>query len=354
MTVDIGFAVPGPLTRVSGGYDYAREILARLAQGSPRLSLLALPEGFPTPSDAAIEETGRRLRAWRGPLLIDGLAYGAFPPALSAEIGPRAVALVHHPLGLETGLDPARAAALLESERAALAAARGVICTSPDTRRRLESDLGVDPARVCVAPPGVVRPDAFAPRKGAPPVLLAVGAVTPRKNFTALVQALAGLRATPWKARIVGPTDADPAATAALERAIAQEGLADRITLTGAVAEDALAREFAGADLFVSAALYEGYGMALARAVAHGLPIVAVAGGAVAETAPRAALVAVEPVGTLTVRFADRLRALLDAPRQLDRLAAGSREMAAALPNWDATAETIRRHLGETFEERAP
>ncbi len=64
-------------------------------------------------------------------MLVDGLALGAMP-ALAAEAASRLdlVALVHHPLCLETGLAEAQAAALEQSERAALAAVRGAIVTS--------------------------------------------------------------------------------------------------------------------------------------------------------------------------------------------------------------------------------
>ena len=84
--------------------------------------------------------------------VIDGLAC---PPLPSLRWPQPWVALVHHPLALETGLGAAEAEALAAIERRALAAASRVIVTSPQTRRDLagyDVETGRGSASCCPAP----------------------------------------------------------------------------------------------------------------------------------------------------------------------------------------------------------
>ncbi|MYS75714.1 glycosyltransferase family 1 protein, partial [Streptomyces sp. SID5926] len=60
----------------------------------------------------------------------------------------RMAVLVHLPLGDETGLDPAVAAALDARERTVLRAVPAVVATSDWAVRRLVSHHGLDPGRV--------------------------------------------------------------------------------------------------------------------------------------------------------------------------------------------------------------
>src|SRR5204862_176923 len=62
---------------------------------------------------------------------------------------------------------------------------------------------------------------------------------------------------------------------------VRDSGLEDRVVLAGDLDTGALAAEYARADLFVLATLYEGYGMAVAEALARGLPVVSTATGAI-------------------------------------------------------------------------
>ena len=155
------------------------------------MSWLRLPDGFPAGDAATLAATGLRLRALAPDtlVLVDGLAFGAMPD-LAAELAARLrlVALVHHPLGLETGLDPATAAAWIERERRALCHAERIVVTSAMTGATLSAELGVPPERITIAVPGT-DPAPLA-RGGAGPAtaLLAVGSVIPRKDFATLTR----------------------------------------------------------------------------------------------------------------------------------------------------------------------
>ena len=143
----LSFVLPGSLETPTGGYRYDRRVVAGLRQAGHSVDVLTLGDSFPQPDDATLQASYRALANLpAGPAVIDGLALGALP-----EIGRHLpahaplVALVHHPLALESGLTPAMADALRHSERQALASARQVIVTSPATADILVSGLWLIP-----------------------------------------------------------------------------------------------------------------------------------------------------------------------------------------------------------------
>ncbi|MCH8953183.1 MAG: hypothetical protein IID49_13830 [Proteobacteria bacterium] len=78
------FAVPGDLGAPTGGYGYARRLLAEAGGAGVELAHLALPGGFPDPSPAELGQAGRLLGTLPAgrPILIDGLALGVLPADL--------------------------------------------------------------------------------------------------------------------------------------------------------------------------------------------------------------------------------------------------------------------------------
>lgn len=152
--------IPGDLDSPTGGYRYDRRILAGLTDLGWRVRHCPLDASFPLPTPAALAEAGRVLAAIPDEelVLVDGLAYGALPDLAEAEGRRlRLVALVHHPLALETGLSTELASALRESEIHALAQARLILVTSRFTARLLTEagGWGVTPDRVRVVEPGM-------------------------------------------------------------------------------------------------------------------------------------------------------------------------------------------------------
>jgi glycosyltransferase involved in cell wall biosynthesis len=342
----VTFAVPGALTIPTGGYTYDRRIIEELSALGWQVETLNLGEGFPRPSAELRAAARERLAAQPSsrPIVIDGLAFGVLPEVASdLRTSHYLIALVHHPLALEAGLAPGEANALRTSEREALAGARKVITTSGFTARLLASYYGVPVDRMTVVRPGN---DPIAPARrpfNGEISLLSVGAVVPRKGYDVLIAALASLRDLPWHLTIVGDRTREVETAALLDCTVTRCALCERITFAGAVSTERLAAFYARADLFVLASRFEGYGMAFAEAIAHGLPIVGTTAGAVVETVPASAGILVEPDDVSALSNA--LRLVITQPVLRDGLATAARSVAAGLPTWRQSAELFSHVL---------
>jgi glycosyltransferase involved in cell wall biosynthesis len=342
---ELDFIIPGDPAAFTGGYEYARRIVDGLRALGWKVMVRGLDASFPLPRASALAHAQAMFARLPdgATVLVDGLAFGAMPEVAAAEAHRlRLVALVHHPLALETGLENGHAVALRKSEASALAAARAVITTSRATARTL-GEYGVAPERVAVIEPGT-DPAPLAQGSGERVVeLLCVAAVVPRKGHAVLVEALAPLVDRPWRLTCVGSLARAPKTVAALRQRIAKLRLAGRVRFVGEVDRVALARYYDRADGFVLATFHEGYGMALAEALAYGLPIVSTQVGAVPDTVPPDAGLLVPPGDPVPLRRA--LAEFLDEPELRARLAAGARAGRARLPSWEASCAQLAQAL---------
>ena len=113
--------------------------------------------------------------------------------------------------------------------------------------------------------------------------------------------------------------------------------------MRGVVSAAELAALYQSADLFVLPSRLEGYGMAFAEAIAHSLPVIGTATGAIPLTVPASAGVLVPPddVAALTAV----LQRLIENPGERQALASGARAAAAGLPTWYNSAKIFARAL---------
>jgi glycosyltransferase involved in cell wall biosynthesis len=350
VSTDLHFVVPGPLDQLTGGYIYDAHMVNGLREIGWSVRVHNLAGRFPdadavgrralTEALASIPDGGR--------VLIDGLAMGGAPEPLEAHARRlRVIALVHHPLADETGLSEADRLRVAATERRALAGCAGVVVSSAFTARALAA-YGVPADRVRVVIPGTEHASpATGPPFGEPPMLLCVASLTPRKGYDVLVAALAQVRDLPWTCVCAGSPDRDRAYARRVRRLVDEAGLADRVSLVGERAGDALEALYRGASLFVLASHHEGYGMALAEALARALPVVSTTAGAIPFTVPADAGLLVAPGDAGA--FASALRALLgpSGAETRARLSAAARRHAAALPTWRDSARAFARAIDE-------
>lgn len=348
------FVLPDELDAPTGGYVYARRLINGFEALGVPLLVVRLPGGYPNPDAHARAAARSALNALPAGsvALVDGLALGALPQE-AAEAAQRItlVALIHHPLALETGLPAEKQRELLASERSALANCHRIITTSTATAAEVARMFDLPSARIVVAEPGIDRPVSSATprsRHAGPIQLLCVAAIVPRKGHMVLFDALAGLTFLDWRLVCVGALDRDPGHARAVAAHIRALGLDTRVELAGALNDDQLNSAWALAEVFVLASDYEGYGMACAEALARGLPVVTTTAAVVPQLlAAGAARVAPGNVAGLR----NELSAMFADPARRTRAAAQSRAVADTLPRWSDTVATVAQVLRRTADE---
>lgn len=345
---DVHFLVPGDPDTPTGGFVYDRHAIEGLRDAGLLAGTIRIDGPFPEGDDLALRTAAETLCEVPDGhrVIVDGLAYTALAPAIEAEARRlRIIALIHHPLGDETGLSADERCRWLADETAALRFARAILATSRTTRARL-GELGIDTGRVAAIPPGVApAPDLGfrAAREPGPMRLLCVATLIPRKGQHLLLDALAGLTDHDWTLTLVGDAR-DPAYAARLRDRAAGPDLDGRVLLTGAVSDNDLAEHWRQADVFVFPSLHEGWGIAPVEAVRWGLPVITSDAGALPESVPVAAreMVAAGDVAGLRTAVAR----LLDDPAAFAALADGARRAAAGLRSWDAMRAEFAATVG--------
>jgi glycosyltransferase involved in cell wall biosynthesis len=345
--------LPGRLDARTGGTIYDRRIVEGLRQRGWRTDILELDASFPYPTPASLADAGTRLAAIpKGSIVVvDSLALGAMPDLIIREADRVAVvALVHQPLAAAAGLDPGTAAQFAEAERRALGAAALVIVTGRAALDLL-APYAVPPIRIVVVEPGTdAAPLAHTSRVGRgtdrsepeatrPLELLTVATVHPGKGHDVLLEALAALRTRSWHLTCAGSLTRHPPTAARLCEMVQRLGIQNRVSFAGDLDRLALAACYHQADVFVLPTQQETYGMAVAEALACGLPVVATMTGAIPELVGEAAGLLV-PVGD-TPTLTDALARVIDDAPLRSRLALGARRVRERLPTWDDASECM-------------
>jgi glycosyltransferase involved in cell wall biosynthesis len=336
--------------RPSGGNTYDRRVAAGLSACGWTVHRHVATGDWPSADRASRSALTAALAGMPDDavVLLDGLVASAVPEVLVPEGRRlRLVVLVHLPLGV--GSTGGRAAEQISRECVVLAASVAVVVTSRWTRQWLLSAYGLEPGRVHVVVPGVDQATVV-PRSVTGERLVCVGALTHVKGPDVLVEALAEVADLGWSCTCMGSMAVDAAYAEHVRRRSAALGLHDRVAFTGPLVGSELDAGYATADLVVAPSRTETYGMAVAEALARGIPVVGSDVGGLPEALGRSPdgcrpgiLV---PAGD-TARLADALRCwLTDAGLRAD-LRRAARARRATLTDWSVTAERLSGILEE-------
>jgi D-inositol-3-phosphate glycosyltransferase len=171
--------------------------------------------------------------------------------------------------------------------------------------------LGVPRRSMTLVPSGVdsqrFGPDGPAVPRDARPRILSVGRLVERKGFGELIRAMPAVPG----AELVIVGGAGHAYADRLRDLAIRCGVADRVTLAGAVAAEDMPRWYRSADVLAATPWYEPFGLTPLEAMASGVPVVATA------------------VGGLTDTVVDRVTGDLVPPREPRALAVALRRLLA-------------------------
>ena len=343
---ELHFVIPGDLDTLTGGYIYDKYILDGLSGRGRDVKCELLANTFPFPRSNDLEEASQKIgKISDGSIvIIDGLALA--PLAESVENHSKrlvVVGLVHHPLAEETGLTVAQKSEFEIRERRALGACTHVIVTSSTTAATLTRDYGVPRKNIDVIEPGVGEMPISVGSGTSSLSLLCVGTLTPRKGHKVLLTALASLRMFPWTLTCVGDLGRDKQTSVCVQNYAAKLGILNRTCFVGTLSTSKMGGVFRCTDLFVSASYYEGYGMAIAEALASGIPVVATGVGAVPVTVPEKAGLLV-PAGDSRA-LASALRRFFYEPRLRYRLKGGARGCRLVRRSWSTVVDCMEETL---------
>ncbi len=280
----IAFIVPAPFDLLTGGYEYDRQMVSAWRHDGHQVDMHEIAGQHPLP-DAASRASANAI--WAGlpddaVVVIDNLGLASFANLGDAFAQRRVVVLDHHPTGLETGLDAATSAALLQAEQDLLPKASHVVTPSRVIADTLAADFSVPLSRITVVEPGTAPAPRSAGSGTATVNILSIGSLIARKGHDVLLRALARLSDLDWHLTIAGSPVHDPDTAHALMALPASLGIAERVTFLGEMRDEALVELWGTADIFALATHYEGYGMVIAEALKRGLPIAVCNGGAAA------------------------------------------------------------------------
>lgn len=345
MRSPVALVVPGNLDARTGGYIYDRHIVDGLRAKGWVVDVHQLDDSFPRPSPAATQHADAVLAGLTGGTLtlIDSLAVGAMPAIIERHAGRlRIVALVHLPLAADVGIDAGTAAQFAEDEGRALAAAALVVVTGQATQSLL-APYNLRRDRIVIIEPGTDPAPLARGSSGSPVQLLSVATLNPGKGHLDLVTALAHVPSRNWQLTCAGSLTRHPSTAAAVRATVRELRIEDRVSLEGELDAATLADRYDRSDVFVLATLRETYGMAVAEALARGLPIVSTMTGAIPDLVGNGAGLLVTPGDRPALT--DALTRVVEDREERARLAEGAHRVRETLPAWDVSVAKMAAAL---------
>ena len=163
---------------------------------------------------------------------------------------------------------------LIPFERRTLRRADKVICVSADTQRAVVERYGVDRDKTIVIPNGIDT-EAFRPQpevERIPNSVLFLSRLEKRKGVDSLLRAMRRLAVEDKNVKLF--VGGKGSLLPALERYVADNGLAKQVEFLGFVPDDELPSWYGRVSCFVMPSVFEGFGIPIPEAMACGTPVI--------------------------------------------------------------------------------
>jgi glycosyltransferase involved in cell wall biosynthesis len=281
------YFIEPPLGHLSGGSMYNLEMVKRLERD-------AIGKSFVHSLQSPVSELVRHCEAWpaRCVFVLDGLylSMPEFKASLQHFVpyAQRTYLMLHYLESMNIYYTAQEKAALWTGEKLWLQAMRGLIVPSRQLREHLARQ-GIAHEKIAVASPGIATVPAHRlphPKilsANDPITLIMVGPLSRGKGQLDVVHMLAQMQATNFRLHVIGHYEPNASHTEKMRALIQRSHLQEAVILHGSIPQPALFELLPQCDLYLSASSYESYSMATAEAVAHGLPILAYATGAIGD-----------------------------------------------------------------------
>jgi glycosyltransferase involved in cell wall biosynthesis len=314
-----------------------------------RLEHDAIGKGFLHALQSPVSELVQHCKAWPSQcvFVLDGLYLSV--PAFKASLqqflpyAQRTYLMLHYLESMNTYYAAQAKAALWADEQLWLQAVQGIIVPSRQLREYLARQ-GIDQEKITVASPGIAKVPAS--RLSHPKVLtandpitlIAVGPLSRGKGQLDVVHMLARMPATNFRLHLIGDCAQNASYTEEMRALIQRSHLQESIIIHGSVPQQAFFELLPRCDLYLSASSYESYSMATAEAVAHGLPVLAYATGAMRDWIEDGVNGVLIELGK-SEQFFQALRRLLTERHTLNKLRhnAWGRTAHLTFNSWDET-----------------
>ena len=258
----------------SGGNIFNRQVIHQARQR--RFALVPIEVAEATGHERVIGY----LRQRHGQLILwDSLLMQRINQAARRYGRGRHALLLHFLPSLNPLLDADQRGSAQQMENLAIQAVQFLITTGRRLAQHLQDRFPQKPVFVCE--PGVSMSFSAAEATASSRYdldsvqLLTAANLLPAKGYTDLLCVLARLRHLNWRWHIAGSDSLDREYAARFWELADSGGMKDRITFHGVLDQHGVASLMSSADLFLSPSHYEAYGMAVAEAVAAGLPVLA-------------------------------------------------------------------------------